>query len=143
MDVTRLLYGLPVQLLQIPPAAIQHIQDRLMQKETSRIVYSHDSKTVSELESLVCQKDFALTEESFSDVGYICKQCHLVFPEHGACSAHQRDVCYCGQNLDDVDSMVKLVQMLYKCSPCQATYGTTAEFRQHCNTESHANASSS
>lgn len=110
------------------------------------ISYTDDCTTLSDLRSVVGERDFRAVVETSVDVGYICKRCSLVFLGYGACAGHQGTAA-CYPVVDDPrpntssssssSPPVKLVQTLYECAACRAKCSTVADYRLHCESDSH------
>lgn len=130
-------YGLPLSLLQISRPALLSIQEKVSDKETTVARYTDDALTFADLKSAVCDRDFSIACESSVDVGYICKQCHLVFPGYSACTNHQQNSCFLGKTVDETTCTVKLVQTVYECMACHTKLSTVADYKVHCDLESH------
>ena len=132
-------YGVPLALLQIPADAIQSVRRAVEDADCTLARYTQDCSSLSSFRSEVGAKDFSAVRESYVDVGYVCRKCHMVYPVYQACAAHQRDLCYRSKNLDEVKATVKLEQIVYECSRCTpaAQMSTVADFKSHCRLESH------
>lgn len=133
--------GIQLVQLQIPKRAIEQIQDRLKDKTCVLATYSDDCLTSAEVKTHLDSAEVAWLVEKAIHVGYICKRCHVVFPQVDACNAHQAALCFKGAEHFG-DSVLKLEQRLYQCSCCKAHCVTVKEFKVHCAQEDHRKAAS-
>lgn len=128
--------GIQLVQLQVPKRAIEQIQDCLKDKTCSLATYSEDCLTSAEVKTRLDSAEIAWLAEKAIHVGYICKRCHIVFPQVDACHAHQAALCFKGAEHFG-DSVLKLEQRLYQCSCCKAHCATVKEFKVHCAQEDH------
>lgn len=129
--------GIQLAQLQIPKRAIELIQDRLKDRTCQRAYYSEDSLSSAELRAQFSPVEFASLSEQTIHVGFICRKCHLVFPQASACNAHQAALCYKDAEKSTGDATLKLEQLVYHCALCKANCSTVAEFKAHCRQERH------
>lgn len=134
MDPT--VYGTPLQLLQIPPAAIKSVQNKIQDEGCIITRYTQDCKNLTDLKQMVSSADFACASEAMVDVGYICRKCHTVYPGKEASLQHQQ-TCYQGKNLPQEKTIVKLEQIQYECRLCDLKFSTLKEFQVHCDMDVH------
>ncbi len=129
-------FGTPLTLLQIPASAIKDVQNKLDMEAVLVARYTQDCKALPDLQITVAASDYALAKESFVDVGYICRKCHMVYPSKDACVNHQQTMCYQGKAQDE-SIRLKLEQTQYMCSVCQESMSTLGEYKAHCGLETH------
>ncbi len=129
-------FGTPLTLLQIPPSAINDVQNKLDMEDVLVTRYTQDCKTVDDLKEVVAASDFSLVGESYLDVGYICRKCHMVYPSQDACVNHQTSMCYQGKK-SQATMRLKLEQTQYQCTLCREAVNTLGEFKDHCELETH------
>lgn len=132
-----LTHGTPLNLLQIPQAALQDISTKLGDNESSTCRFRQDNKTMADLKFAVSEKDFQCTEDNDVEVGFVCRKCHLVFPAENLCAAHQTSLCFAGALVERQKTMLTLVQMQYKCGACRESFTTQQDFLFHCASDSH------
>lgn len=131
--------GIQLVQLQIPKRAIEQIQDCLKDKTCILATYSEDCLTSAESRTHLDSGEITWLLEKAIHVGYICKRCHVVFPQVDACNAHQMALCFKGAEHFG-DSVLKLEQRLYQCSRCRVHCATVKEFKVHCAQEDHRKA---
>lgn len=137
------LYGIQLVQLQIPKRSIEQIQDRLKDETCATVQYSDDCLTSADVGTHLTSEELTCLVEKTIDVGYICKKCHVVFPQVDACNAHQAALCFkesAPERRTSGDTVLKLEQKLYRCSPCKVNCATVKEFRAHCALERHGKA---
>lgn len=131
-------FGTPLAMLQIPPAAITMVQAKAQDPNLTLTHYSQDCQTLQNLKSELSTADAICARGTTVDVGYICKQCHMVYPGQEACVSHQAAMCLRGKSSADTKmAILKLEQLQFECTLCRQTYPTTAEYKQHCSSEQH------
>ena len=130
-------FGTPLTLLQIPPQAIADVQSKLSDPSATIAHYTQDCHALSDLKHMVGHTDITVARESTVDVGFICKKCHMVYPGRDACVSHQQTLCYQSKALDVSKTILKLEQIQYKCGACKEKLSTLAEYKVHCNNETH------
>lgn len=134
------VYGIPLVQLQIPKRAIEQIQDNLKDKTCITVQYSDDCLTSADVKARLTSDELTCLVEKTIHVGYICKKCHVVFPQVHACHAHQAALCFKDAAAPPErtgDTVLKLEQRLYHCSQCRVDCSTVKEFRSHCTQERH------
>ena len=131
-------FGTPLAMLQIPPGAIASVQSKAMDPNIVLTHYAQDCKNLQSLKAELSTTDASCVRANMVDVGYICKQCHMVYPGREACIGHQAHVCYRGKNAAETKTAIlKLEQLQYDCAACRQPFSTTAEFLQHVSSEQH------
>lgn len=99
--------------------------------------YTQDCKSMADLKAAISETNYSCARESSLDVGYICKQCQMVYPGKEACIAHQRTVCFAGKMPDKMKTILKLEQVQFECHPCGEKLSTVSEFKAHCHQDLH------
>ena len=134
-----LAYGTPLALLQIPPAAIKSVGEKLSEAGAVLARYTQDCQALADLHSVVTTADLTVAAEATLDVGFICKKCQIVYPARESCVAHQRSVCMANQASmpKGFEPIMKLEQVQYECRACNERYSTILEFKGHCQQQSH------
>lgn len=132
-------FGTPLTLLQIPQQAIRDVQSQVETADCTLTYYTQDCKSRSDLKHVISQSDLAMVRDSFLDVGFICKKCHMVYPGKEACLNHQHNMCYQTDKatVDKGKTMLKLEQLQYNCAACKAKHSTQQEFKTHCDSDNH------
>lgn len=131
-------FGTPLNLLQIPPACIKKIQEKLQDKDCTLTHYTQDCHGFADLRRWVTDEDWSVARKVMVDVGYICKKCQIVYPGRSACIVHQQTTCFLGspQNVGE-NGILKLEQLQYECSACSVRCSTIVEFKAHCSLDFH------
>lgn len=129
-------FGTPLNMLQIPPTCIKKIQEKLQDKDCIVTHYAQDCHSFADLRRCVAPEDWLMARRAAVDVGYICKKCHIVYPGHAACTAHQQMSCFSGTQRPD-GTILKLEQLQYECSACLIRCSTVSEFKTHCSQDQH------
>ncbi len=132
-------FGTPLTLLQIPQQAIQMVQKQVDIRDCSLTHYTQDCKDTADLQATVSARDFDLYRETYLDVGYICKKCHMVYPGRDACIGHQQTMCYQGDKgrMEKERTILKLEQKQFECVACKTRCSTVQECKEHCEDASH------
>ena len=139
MTYDPLAYGTPLALLQIPEAAIKSVGHKLSEPGAVLARYTQDCQALADLHGVVSPADLTVAAEATLDVGFICKKCQIVYPARESCVQHQRSVCMAGQPspAKGFEPIMKLEQVQYECRACNERFSTIAEFKTHCQTQSH------
>lgn len=131
-------FGTPLALLQIPSEAIATVQAKVQDSQCTLTHYCQDNGSIAALRSKLSPEDARCLTKSSVDVGFICKKCHMVYPGREGCANHQQSLCYQGEkHLAEMKTMVKLEQVQYHCSACNASHNTAKEFETHAASDSH------
>lgn len=140
MYMYDLPYGSHLTSLQIPRSAIESIQSKLTDEGCVITRYTQDCKSLADLRNSQPPpglEDLTCAREAMVDVGYICRKCHMVYPNKEGCVGHQRSSCYFNSSLPQEKRIVKLEQIQFECGPCRTTYSTLAELITHFSASAH------
>ncbi|CAF0752590.1 unnamed protein product, partial [Didymodactylos carnosus] len=138
------IHGTHIFMLQLPPDAIQSIMHAIKEnRSTSQ--YTQDGKTRNDLIKL----GFKTIDHETIDVGFACKHCNFVWPLYEPCRCHTL-LCFqlaptqlplTLQTKQDTQKMsryiLKIEQLLYRCTVCNSSYSTVIEFQQHTKEDTH------
>ncbi|CAF0934622.1 unnamed protein product, partial [Didymodactylos carnosus] len=132
------IHGTHIFMLQLPAEAIQNIMHAIKENQTTS-QYTQDGKTRNDLTSL----DHKISDYEIIDVGFACRHCNFVWPLYEPCRCH---TLLCSQLMpnqlpltlqtkQDTQKMsryiLKIEQLLYRCTVCHSSYPTVVEFQQH------------
>ncbi|XP_022237643.1 zinc finger homeobox protein 3-like isoform X1 [Limulus polyphemus] len=130
------MYSTPLSLLQLPSQALVDVTQKLSQPGNSITRFSQDGKTLVDLKGSSQDTDFQQVAEIDIDVGFMCKNCQMVYPSEVLCLNHQRATCF-GAAKGDIQAILRLVQIHFECRVCCERFLTILNFKFHCDMDHH------
>ncbi|XP_076370917.1 zinc finger homeobox protein 3-like [Tachypleus tridentatus] len=130
------MYSTPLSLLQLPPPALLDVTQKMTQPGNSITRFSPDGKTMVNLKGSIQEIDFKQVAEVDVDIGFVCKNCQMVYPSEALCLNHQRATCF-RTTKGDIRAILKLVQVNFECHVCCERFTTILDFKFHCDMDRH------
>ncbi|XP_076350372.1 zinc finger homeobox protein 3-like [Tachypleus tridentatus] len=130
------IYSTHLSLLQLPPAAILDVTQKLCQPGHGITRFSQDGKNIADLKGSIQESDVEQLNEVDIDIGFVCKKCQMVYPAELLCINHQRASCFAHGKEED-RAVLKLIQVYFECKLCRERFATVLDFKFHSHLDSH------
>ncbi|XP_022252916.1 uncharacterized protein LOC111088132 [Limulus polyphemus] len=130
------IYSTPLSLLQLPPAAVLDVTQKLCQLGHSTTRFSQDGKNISDFKGSIQEADVQQLNEVDIDIGFVCKKCQMVYPAELLCINHQRASCFAHIKEED-RAVLKLVQIYFECKVCRERFTSVLDFKFHADMDRH------
>lgn len=112
--------GTHLSLLQIPGCAKKQLEELIESNGTSQASFTLDGGSPTSENAEECE----------GEVGWVCKDCRLVFPSLALLNLHQK-------MLQHLKGSLRLTQLLYSCGHCNSTSTTLIEHKWHLQSDAH------
>ncbi|XP_013794189.2 zinc finger homeobox protein 4-like isoform X1 [Limulus polyphemus] len=130
------MYSTPLSLLQLPPAVVLDVTQKLCQPGNSTIRFTQDGNNIDTIKGSIKETDVQQLAEVDIDTGFVCKKCQMVYPAEIICINHQRASCF-ADSKGETRATLKLVQTHFECRVCKERFSTVVDFKFHCDMDRH------